>query len=77
MIETAKENQSIQAILDADISTELKEIAGKVAQRKRITNQEAIYLYHHAELSYLGILANHIRTYMNKNYVYFNHNFHV
>jgi aminodeoxyfutalosine synthase len=77
MIETAKENQSIQAILDADISTELKEIAGKVAQRKRITNQEAIYLYHHAELSYLGILANHIRTYMNKSYVYFNHNFHV
>jgi aminodeoxyfutalosine synthase len=77
MIETAKENQSIQAILDADISTELKEIAGKVAQRKRVTNQEAIYLYHHAELSYLGILANHIRTYMNKNYVYFNHNFHV
>lgn len=77
MIETVKENKSIQAILDSNISAELKEIAAKIAQQKRITNLDAIYLYQHAELSYLGVLANHIRTNKNKNYVYFNHNFHV
>lgn len=77
MIETVKENKSIQAILDSNISAELKEIASKIAQQKRITNLDAIYLYQHAELSYLGVLANHIRTNKNKNYVYFNHNFHV
>lgn len=77
MIEIAKENEDIQTLLDSNISFEFKEIAGKVAQDQRISNEEAIYLYQHADLAYLGVLANHIRFRKNKNYVYFNHNFHV
>ncbi len=77
MIEIAKENEDIQTLLDSNISFELKEIAGKVALDQRISNEEAIYLYQHADLAYLGVLANHIRFKKNKDYVYFNHNFHV
>ena len=39
----------------------LVQIAEKVNQQKRISNAEGLYLFQHASLSYLGILANYIK----------------
>lgn len=67
-----------QIILEsAHIDQHLKNIAQKVFEGERISFDEGIYLYEHASLSYLGTLANFIREKKNKNYVYFNRNFHV
>ena len=60
-----------------DVSSELKLIANKVFNQERISFEEGVYLFKHANLSYLGILANYIRERKNNNYVFFNRNFHV
>ena len=62
---------------DAQLSTELKQIAQKVLEGKRIDSEEGLYLYEHANLSYLGILSNYIREKRHGNKTYFNKNFHV
>ena len=58
-------------------SLELRTIAEKVESQQRITNQEALWLYEHAELGALGMLANLVRERKNGNYTYFNRNFHI
>jgi aminodeoxyfutalosine synthase len=52
-------------------------IADKVIHNKRITTEEALYLYKHAEPGYLGILANHIRENKNRKQVYYIRNIHL
>ncbi|MCA0429947.1 MAG: aminofutalosine synthase MqnE [Bacteroidetes bacterium] len=77
MNELITENKPLQTIINSSLSIELKDIATKVFNNERVSFSEAVLLYQKAELGYLGILANHIRFKKNKNYVYFNHNFHV
>lgn len=68
----------VELILESKLlSQELKQIAQKVFKGERISFNEGVYLYEHASLSYLGTLANYVREKKNKNYVYFNRNFHV
>ncbi len=55
----------------------LKVIADKVYNSERITTIEGIYLYEHAELSLLGMLADFVRKKKNSKYVYFNRNIHI
>ncbi len=57
--------------------TTLNNIAEKVYQSKRITADEGIYLYKHAELGFVGSLANFIREKQHGNYTFFNKNFHI
>jgi aminodeoxyfutalosine synthase len=65
-------------ILDnAGLSQELRRIALKVQQKERITFDEGVYLYEHAELSFLGVLANYIREEKHGDKTYFNRNFHI
>lgn len=59
------------------ISEPLKAIAQKVKDKQRITFDEGMYLYEHAELSYLGVLANFIREEKHGDKTYFNRNFHL
>ena len=59
------------------ISEPLRVIAQKVKDKKRINFEEGVYLYEHAELSYLGILANFIREEKHGDKTYFNRNFHL
>jgi aminodeoxyfutalosine synthase len=59
------------------LSNELKNIAKKIFKGERISFDEGLYLFEHAELSYLGTLANYVREKKNKNFVFFNRNFHV
>lgn len=70
--------QPISAVLnDASLAPELKAIAQKVYEGKRITFDEGVLLYEKGELGFVGSLANYIREKKNGNYVFFNRNFHV
>jgi len=56
------------------IESKIKE---KVLEGQRISDEEAMYLFEHASLGYVGKLANHIREKRHGNKTYFNKNFHV
>jgi aminodeoxyfutalosine synthase len=62
---------------DINLDSRLKEIAKKVFSSTRINFEEGVYLFEHAPLSYLGILANEIREKKHGNDTYFNRNFHL
>ena len=62
---------------DENLDPQLKQIAEKVYRSERISPEEGIYLYDHAELGYLGSLANYIREKKHGNKTYFNKNFHL
>ncbi|TDQ12103.1 aminofutalosine synthase MqnE [Pedobacter metabolipauper] len=64
-------------INDPDLPAALRVIAQKVQNQQRITFDEGVYLYEHAELGYLGVLANHIREQKHGDKTYFNRNFHL
>ena len=68
----------VEEVLNTRITdATLLAIANKVTNDERITCDEGIYLYEHAEVSYLGILANYIREKRHGNKTYFNKNFHI
>lgn len=62
---------------DDSLDPSLRNIALKVQNGERITFDEGVYLYEHAELGYLGVLANHIREQKHGDKTYFNRNFHI
>ncbi|TAH02459.1 MAG: aminofutalosine synthase MqnE [Sphingobacteriales bacterium] len=71
-------NNQIQVLLnDTSIAERHKNIAQKVLDNQRISFDEGVYLYQHANLPYLGVLANHIRVKRHGNNTYFNKNFHI
>jgi len=73
-----QQGTSVSTILnDPNLSAELKDIAQKVVDGKRITPEEGIILYEKGTLGYLGGLANHIREKKHGGKTYFNRNFHV
>ena len=59
------------------ISTDLKNIAEKVLNNRRITDEEGLLLFEKGELAYLGSLANYVREKKHGNYTFFNRNFHI
>lgn len=68
----------LQVLLDdKSLPQSLVHIADKVRQNQRISTEEALTLYETAPLSYLGVLANHIREKKHGKNTYFNRNFHV
>ncbi|GJM32283.1 MAG: aminodeoxyfutalosine synthase [Saprospiraceae bacterium] len=73
--------QSVQKldtlITDPNLKQEFKDIAEKVRQGQRITQEEGLLLFESAELGYLGILANFIREQKHGMATYFNRNFHI
>lgn len=62
---------------DATLAEELKSIAQKVAEGKRISPEEGIVLYERADVAYLGTLANFVREQKHGDKTYFNRNFHI
>jgi len=64
-----------QLVISAD--EQIKNISIKVFDGERITDEDALYLFNHGELSTLGVLANHVREKKNGKYTYFNRNFHI
>jgi aminodeoxyfutalosine synthase len=55
----------------------IRKIAEKVAESRRITQEEGLVLFKTASLPVLGLMAGITRKRLNKNYVYFNRNFHL
>ncbi len=71
-------NQAINILLEENsLSEKEHQISKKVLNGERISAEEALFLYEHAELGYLGVLANHIREEKNGDNTYFNKNFHI
>lgn len=69
---------SINILLqDKQLNPELKVIAEKVLNHKRIDFDEGVYLYEHAPIAYLATLANYIKENKHGDKVYFNRNFHM
>ena len=68
---------TIQNILQSNIAEEFKQIATKVYNEERITEEEGVLLFEKADLNYLGSLANHIRERKHGSTTYFNKNFHI
>lgn len=68
----------IEIILeDKHLNNGLKDIASKVFNNIRITNEDALLLFEKASLSFTGSLANFIRERKHGDYTYFNRNFHI
>ncbi len=69
---------NLQVLLqDPGLSADLKYIAEKVRDHKRITFDEGVLLFEKGELGYLGVLANYIREERHGDKTYFNRNFHI
>lgn len=69
--------QSIQAIIDIQSDQTLKDIASKVISETRLTEADALYLFEHASVNYVGTLANYKREQLHGDKTYFNKNFHI
>src|ERR1700728_3574412 len=68
---------SIDILIAATADKDLRSIAEKVKQGKRITDEEGIALFEKGSLSFVGALANFIREKLHGNKTYFNRNFHI
>ena len=62
---------------DPNLDENLKAIANKVYNGTRISEQDGMFLFENASLSYVGTLANYIREKKHGDKTYFNRNFHL
>jgi aminodeoxyfutalosine synthase len=70
-------NHSIDTLINHTVDIDLKNIAEKVKQQQRITDQQGIQLFEKGSLAFVGFLANYIREGKHGNTTYFNRNFHI
>lgn len=68
---------TLQIIQKTTQDSVLFSIAEKVCSAQRISKEDCLHLYSHADLSYLGLLANIVRTRFTANKVFFNKNIHI
>jgi aminodeoxyfutalosine synthase len=68
-------NQKI--ITTAGVSGDIAAIAGKIRNRERINEEEALHLFEKGSLPFIGSLANSIRERLHGDNTYFNRNFHI
>lgn len=68
----------IEAILKGNrITEDLQQIADKIYNKQRISEEDAVLLFEKASLPFLGALANFVRERMHGDTTYFNRNFHI
>jgi aminodeoxyfutalosine synthase len=67
----------INGILQQTSDKQLQTIGDKIINKKRISQQDGIYLFENASLSFVGALANWVREEKHGNKTYFNKNFHI
>ena len=68
---------SLLSLLSNNKDAELTNIGNKVLQGERLNEQEGLLLFEKGSLSFLGILANHVREKKHGDRTYFNRNFHI
>ncbi|MCJ7774349.1 MAG: aminofutalosine synthase MqnE [Desulfobacterales bacterium] len=67
-----------QSIVNSiNLSKSLQNIADKVFNAERISNNEALELYQSQNLAFLGVLAGFTKKRLSGDYVFFNRNFHI
>lgn len=64
-------------IAEQQTDKQLQIISDKVYAVERINDDEALYLFEHASLPFVGMLANTVRERLHGNSTYFNRNFHI
>lgn len=67
-------------VLSEDVlpkDTALKNIATKVYNGERITDEECLILFEKGSLGFVGSLANYVREKLHGDTTYFNRNFHI
>ncbi len=70
-------DSSIDILISSTQDNALKNIAQKVKDGIRITDEECILLFEKGSLPYVGALANFIREKLHGGKTYFNRNFHI
>jgi aminodeoxyfutalosine synthase len=65
------------SLAQLSLADDLKNIASKVYNHKRISFDEGVKLFESADLALLGVLANFVRESKNGNNTFFNRNFHI
>jgi aminodeoxyfutalosine synthase len=55
----------------------LNQIANKIDEQKRLSSEDALYLFQNAEIGYLGALANTVKENKYGKQVFYNKNFHL
>ena len=68
---------ALDSLIAATADADLKNIAQKVKNGQRITNEECLVLFEKGSLGFTGTLANFIREKLHGNKTYFNRNFHI
>ncbi len=68
---------SIDIVIKDSNDISFKNIAIKVKEGVRISDEECIYLFENADLPFVGVLANFVRENLHGNKTYFNRNFHI
>lgn len=66
-----------EVIANSGLDNSLRQIAVKVQNRERITDEECLVLFEKGELPFVGALANYIAQRLHGHKVYFNRNFHI
>lgn len=64
-------------LIKTTIDKDLHKIAEKVFHEERLSCEEALLLYEKADLNFVGVLANYVKTKKFGNTVFFNKNIHV
>lgn len=73
-----RESKSLESLIESNELSDIQlDITNKVLNNIRISAEDALYLYEKAELSFVGLLANHIRERKHGDFTYFNRNFHI
>lgn len=68
----------IEAILKGNrISADLQQVADKIYNQQRISEEDGVLLFEKASLPFLGALANFVRERLHGDTTYFNRNFHI
>jgi aminodeoxyfutalosine synthase len=68
---------SIDILITATTDVDLKNIAQKIKEKRRIDDNECITLFEKGDLAFVGVLANFIREELHGDKTYFNRNFHI
>jgi aminodeoxyfutalosine synthase len=68
---------SIDVLINQNPDTALQNIAQKVKDGNRVTDQECLILFEKGSLAFVGALANFIREKLHGDKTYFNRNFHI
>lgn len=68
---------SIYALLNKTSDPSLKDIGNKILRGERLNPNDGVLLFEQGSLSFLGMLANHVREQKHGDRTYFNRNFHI